>query len=160
MSQVATLCEQEAGDELPAIPQQCLAFALRFLEAAGTHVRIRQHTSAHVSTRQHTSAYVAAARCLAFALRLLEAAGTQFTCFTGTKAQLLTHLMSCRRDARGVACSHSAAGWRRSDDSIRDGSHKAGALWALRRRRSQARRLAPPTYADVCWRMLTFADVC
>jgi hypothetical protein len=58
MSQVATLCEQEAGDELPAIPQQCLVFALRFLEAAGTYVSTRQHTSDHVSIRQHTSAYV------------------------------------------------------------------------------------------------------
>ena len=51
-----------------------------------TQVRsLRQHTSAYVSIRQHTPAYVSIRR---FSAPLHP--GTQFTCFTGTKVQILT----------------------------------------------------------------------
>jgi hypothetical protein len=59
-----------------------------FARSSLSRYSIRQHTSAYVSIRQHTSAYAAYVRYAAASLAP-HSLFTQFTCFTGTKAQIL-----------------------------------------------------------------------
>jgi hypothetical protein len=82
-------------------------------------------------------------------------AGTQFTCFTGTKVQILTQLrlgpQPLHAAWRMLTCAHACS-------RMLTHAHVCLCCRLDHAQLDECWRML--TYADVCWRMLTYADVC
>jgi hypothetical protein len=93
----------------------------------------------------------------------IERVGTHFTCFTRTKARVLTQeaLQSLAATTLlgngGGRSSGARRPWGDKDKRLKGLSLRPLKLHPLWRLRPQRGTLA---YADVCWRMLAYADVC
>jgi hypothetical protein len=127
--------------------------------ALHAYVSIRQHTSAYVSIRQHTSAYVSI--CQAWK-------DMQWHVCTYSKCCEIfkwRHDLRRRRKPSRPACT-------RQDASVSMRQHTSACVsirqhtsvyvsirFAVDTRR-RVLQVTGKTYADVCWRMLTYADVC
>jgi hypothetical protein len=114
------------------------------LYRTSAYVSIRQHTSAYVSIRQHTSAYVSIRQ------------------HTSVYVSIRQHTYSIRQ--QGQACVHIVCllCWNKSTNTDAFTSTKVNILTQRRRADGAALRESRrmPTYADVGWRMLTYAGVC
>jgi hypothetical protein len=131
---------------------------------AGRHQEPRQHTGQRGVGLLERLASVEGASRASSVVGSIERVGTHFTCFTRTKARVLTQEALQSLAAAATMLLANAGG--RSSGARRPWADKDKLLKALTRpfRLPSLLRLrrwhGTLAYADVCWHKLTYAGVC